>query len=1055
MRIQLTYIGHAGKPITLTANPPDNVELVIGRRDGAFTPYVNLSWDLGVSRRHARIYYDLKTWYIEQLTETNQTHLKWHSIVEGVEQDHTVDLLAGIPYELPSEVEIVFGREGRSIVRCIRLNDEAEPLPEGVTTLTGVDTLSSPVDEIQRIEWLSRITTALRHPRQTALDKLIEALRQAFPSTTHAGLGIALYEGREIFVPAYYPPGTARISFTLARRAIHSQQTLRWDRSVASSASQEQASLKDIVQTLYAPIRRGARSVGVIYLNSTTIFKDSDLPLLNIIVDILGASIDFQPRSTDFQVPSMFLSYSPEDEAFARRFAADLRRQRTRVWLSTEQLRPGQQQEPQIAEAIRVSDAVVLLLSPTALSSRSVMREIEQAQRIEKRIIPLRYGQVDILPAELALLKSVDIVSNYKDGVLELIEELYNLVDFSMQGQQASGISLLASGQKPQVLLLAADPQSTKQLDLSEEFFTLNEYLRSANDANQVDLKWKWIVRASEFLELRFVIKPDIIHFSGRTSNNGEIRMENHAGETQPVDPKDLKALFNALKSNDASKNIRCVVLSACFTEPQAQAIAEEVDCVIGLSRPISDKAIIEFAKFFYRALQQCWSLQQAYDIASLCLGFSDGQHKPRLLLRNAGAGQLKFCEADRVIIQEGSAGMSNTISRSDAQVTIGFTPIGVGRSNIPSSDVERLVVLISDIAANAASDSKVYYKNLLRKSNIPDKMTFQVFSQLVDNPEYDARTIINWAISKGTNPNSGEQTLGDILLNTIADVGLEDRSIIVEMIAKYRLCNDVSILARLGLPSQMDTTIKNYVGFGPDFDWNGPRFESQIDYQAWLQPPPNYLDVGFFRKMVECTEHVCRLEIVGKNTYGTGVLLDSRHVLSAFHTFTRNLNNPEFRDIREPQLEVKLLFNYYSGAQDKPQDTVVLSVDSAIIRESPTSELDFVILRMGEPRKNIRKLAESTTVGLKNGVNILQHPMGDEMKLAVGLTNDTIVSIDEDRGIFQYVTRASKGSSGAPCFDNQWNLVGMHHAERTQTFGTRREGILYSAIKPYIRDII
>ena len=49
--------------------------------------------------------------------------------------------------------------------------------------------------------------------------------------------------------------------------------------------------------------------------------------------------------------------------------------------------------------------------------------------------------------------------------------------------------------------------------------------------------------------------------------------------------------------------NIRCVVLNACYSEAQAQAIAEAIDCVVGMTSAVGDDAAIEFATAFYRAL--------------------------------------------------------------------------------------------------------------------------------------------------------------------------------------------------------------------------------------------------------------------------------------------------------------------------------------------------------------------------------------------------------------------------------------------------------------------
>lgn len=63
----------------------------------------------------------------------------------------------------------------------------------------------------------------------------------------------------------------------------------------------------------------------------------------------------------------------------------------------------------------------------------------------------------------------------------------------------------------------------------------------------------------------------------------------------------------------------------------------------------------------------------------------------------------------------------------------------------------------------------------------------------------------------------------------------------------------------------------------------------------------------------------------------------------------------------------------------------------------------------------------------------------------------DAVTFTDAGKGIVQYVTRTGRGSSGAPCFGEDWRVVALHHAERARTFGTIREGILMG---PILREV-
>jgi hypothetical protein len=78
------------------------------------------------------------------------------------------------------------------------------------------------------------------------------------------------------------------------------------------------------------------------------------------------------------------------------------------------------------------------------------------------------------------------------------------------------------------------------------------------------------------------------------------------------------------------------VVLNACFSLPQAEAIAASVGCAIGTGGPISDEGAITFGGAFYRALAFGQSVQAAYDQArtALALEHVDDRECPRLVVR-------------------------------------------------------------------------------------------------------------------------------------------------------------------------------------------------------------------------------------------------------------------------------------------------------------------------------------------------------------------------------------------------------------------------------------
>jgi len=85
---------------------------------------------------------------------------------------------------------------------------------------------------------------------------------------------------------------------------------------------------------------------------------------------------------------------------------------------------------------------------------------------------------------------------------------------------------------------------------------------------------------------------------------------ENKVGKTHPIEPDALAALFEQF-----SDQVNCVVLNACYSETQANAIANHIDYVIGMNEAINDKAAIAFSIGFYQALGAGRTIEEAYKL--------------------------------------------------------------------------------------------------------------------------------------------------------------------------------------------------------------------------------------------------------------------------------------------------------------------------------------------------------------------------------------------------------------------------------------------------------
>lgn len=179
------------------------------------------------------------------------------------------------------------------------------------------------------------------------------------------------------------------------------------------------------------------------------------------------------------------------------------------------------------------------------------------------------------------------------------------------------------------ILFLAANPKGTPPARLDEEIRTIEEQLLLSSMRAVFDVKHQWALRTGDLHRALLQHRPEMVHFAGLGTASGEIILEDKFGGSLPVSANAIGALFSILKDN-----VRCVVINACYAEAQAQAIAEHVDCVIGMSRSADHRAAICFAAAFYQALGFGRTVRTAFDLAvnGLQLERLDSDGSPVLL---------------------------------------------------------------------------------------------------------------------------------------------------------------------------------------------------------------------------------------------------------------------------------------------------------------------------------------------------------------------------------------------------------------------------------------
>jgi len=162
--------------------------------------------------------------------------------------------------------------------------------------------------------------------------------------------------------------------------------------------------------------------------------------------------------------------------------------------------------------------------------------------------------------------------------------------------------------QKTRILFLSANPADSDPLRLDEELRSIKQKVRSADYPNRFEFFVAGAARPDDFLQELNATRPHIVHFSGHGSDSEELVVCDDTGNHKLINKDALVSLFQS-----SQDDVVVVVLNACYSRPQAEAVASVVPCAIGMKDSITDNAAAVFAASFYRALAFGFSVQTAF----------------------------------------------------------------------------------------------------------------------------------------------------------------------------------------------------------------------------------------------------------------------------------------------------------------------------------------------------------------------------------------------------------------------------------------------------------
>jgi S1-C subfamily serine protease len=190
------------------------------------------------------------------------------------------------------------------------------------------------------------------------------------------------------------------------------------------------------------------------------------------------------------------------------------------------------------------------------------------------------------------------------------------------------------------------------------------------------------------------------------------------------------------------------------------------------------------------------------------------------------------------------------------------------------------------------------------------------------------------------------------------------------------------------------------------------------------------FFSLDWYRRGLARCANVARIGVESTRGVGTGFLISGKelhpslgeepYVLTNSHVVSPG---PEVSIAVRPE-DAIITFAALTGAEGQ-------SWKGKLIFNSPIGELDATLLQLDRPVPVSERYPIAPSLPDRRGgrrVYVVGHPQGGG--LAFSLQDNLL--LDWDQRLVHYRTPTEPGSSGSPVFDDQWRLIAIHHAGRS-----------------------
>jgi endonuclease G len=215
----------------------------------------------------------------------------------------------------------------------------------------------------------------------------------------------------------------------------------------------------------------------------------------------------------------------------------------------------------------------------------------------------------------------------------------------------------------------------------------------------------------------------------------------------------------------------------------------------------------------------------------------------------------------------------------------------------------------------------------------------------------------------------------------------------------------------------------------------------------------PDFVDVRYLEAGTHASHAVGRVDIqdhAGRVVgFGTGSLVTSRLLLTNHHVL------PDAETAAASEIE----FNFEDGIDGQPLQPRRFPLDPAAFFLAD-EELDFALVAVSASPQQLTQFGFNPMIRAEGKaiagdfVTIVQHPEGQKKQVA--LRDNRIVDVFDN--FLHYEADTKPGSSGSPVFNDQWELVALHHAsvpapEHPELGKFVNEGIRVSRLLAFIGE--